>query len=107
PETTITDDFNRADGTTIGNQLTWTEVAGTWDTVSNQVQMTGPASDSATYSARAESDLSSADHYAQLVYVNAGTVTTQAHLGPAARFSPSAQTHYLSVPYNGTFYLEK
>lgn len=51
------DDFTRADGDTIGNQLTWTEVEGDTDTVSNRAQhQTHPATN------RAEHDLSSANH---------------------------------------------
>jgi hypothetical protein len=69
--TTIVDDFTRADGDTIGNQLSWTELVGDFDTVSNQASLTTTATDCF---ARADSDLSTDDHYAQVV----GRVTDDA-----------------------------
>lgn len=70
PTTTITDDFNRADGTTIGNQLTWTEYAD-YKTASNRVKLNA---DNYNFGARADSDLSSTDHYSQVNGYNFGDI---------------------------------
>lgn len=85
-QTTITDDFTRADGDTIGNLLTWTEITGDIDTVSNAAKSV-TASDNI---ARAESDLSGDDHYSQ------GVVTFNTAGGPGltVRHHASAVTHY-------------
>jgi len=85
--TTIQDDFNRADGDTIGNQLTWTETAGDWDTSSNRAMVTGYSTLS---DARAESSLSDDDHYAQAVI----TGGIYEYGGVNCRFSSSARTYY-------------
>jgi hypothetical protein len=62
-ETTITDNFNRANSSTLGGpSWTWTEVNGNWEILSNQLH----GEESVASQARAESDLSSADHYAQI-----------------------------------------
>jgi len=92
-ETTITDDFNRADGA-IGSSSegwSWTNVAGTATVSSNR--WTAETADGLRffgYPARAESDLSSADHYAE------GTVYPTASGGGAAcvRFNSAANTYY-------------
>lgn len=103
--TTITENFTRADGDTIGNLLTWTEVAGDFDTASNRAQLQ-TSGDSAP-SARAESALSSADHYAQCNCY--GATGAAAQCGPAIRFSGSANTHYFaqSLFDYGSMFLSK
>jgi hypothetical protein len=89
-ETTITDAFTRADAGTLGTSAegwSWTTVTGTWQIVSNAAANVG-----STGSARAGSDLSSTNHYAQ------GTVTpsgTSAGCGCCVRFATSADTYYL------------
>lgn len=62
--TTITESFNKADSDVLGPDLTWTELAGDIDVVSNRAQSV--TVNSAVF-ARADSDLSSDDHYAQAV----------------------------------------
>lgn len=85
PTTTLSDDFNRADSTTLGSP--WTEVTGNTDIFSNQAQGQTNASKN-----RYDSDISSADHYAQITMVNgAGTGRGS---GPAARFASAATTFY-------------
>ncbi len=93
-ETSLVDDFTRADGDTIGNQLSWTEynnnfsgsasTAGdAWDTASNAAKV---AQDDPAFVqlARAESDLSSDDHYAQITLTDVSHANDQ--LGPVTRF---------------------
>ncbi len=93
-ETTITDNFTRADGTTIGNLLTWTETSGDMETVSNQVRNVNdgiPGSES-----RAETDLSSSDHYSQASVAGLGSGSDITIAGVLARHSASAATFYNS-----------
>jgi hypothetical protein len=81
PETTITESFNTANSDTLGPDLSWTELSGDADVVSNQCQVPSAASGAL---ARADTDLSGTDHYAQFSLVargNAGTVGT----GPICR----------------------
>ena len=99
PETTITDDFNRADADPPSNAAagwSWTEVSGTvWRINTNRVQHSGQIL--AIRSLRAESDLSGADHYAQ-VYKETNTYDDAQHYeGPCCRFSSSAETFYTGV----------
>lgn len=87
PATTLTDNFNRADADPLGSSSegwSWTEVSGDIDIVSNEAK--GLANGSG---ARAESDLSSDNHYAQqtAVIVSNGA-------GPAVRFASGADTQY-------------
>lgn len=95
-DTTIADDFTRADGSVIGNLLSWTQtdvVSGTWSTVSNQAN--GASAGGATFHlARAESDLSSADHYAQVAVV---ALPGSAYYGAVCRFAPATDTGYLTL----------
>lgn len=93
-QTTITDDFNRADQSGLGSSSegwSWTATIGGYNIVSNEaenVAMTGNLA-----FARAESDLSSEDHYAQVDV----TTVAQNRQGVAARFSDSADTAYMFV----------
>lgn len=90
-QTTITDNFNRADGA-IGSSSegwSWTAVTGAWNIVSNEVEGTG-----ANRTARAETDLSSSDHYSQ---VDIASTTANARGGGAAcRFDSAANTCYIA-----------
>lgn len=88
-DTTLIDDFTRADGDIIGNQLTWTETLGDIDTSSNSASHTTIG----ISAARAESDLSSTDHYAQGLHTYPGTDTSA---GPAARYAGASNTFYHS-----------
>ena len=92
PSTTILDNFNRADNVVLGTSSegwSWTEVTGNIDIVTNQAsQLTV----SAIVNARAESDLSSANHYSQAVAISNTVATNQ--VGIAARFAAAATTYY-------------
>lgn len=61
---TYTESFTTGDSDTLGPDLTWTEIRGDIDIVGNLAQSVGTATD---HIARADHDLSSADHYAQAV----------------------------------------
>lgn len=95
-ETTITESFNKADSDTLGPDLTWTEVNGDFDVVSNQCRHTNTTT---VRSARAESDLSSADHYAQVQIVSNGSGTNDCAAGACARFAAAAETMYFAFYY--------
>lgn len=100
-QTTINENFNQADSTTLGPQLSWTEVRGDWMTESSKA---GKSTGSTTDIARADSDLSSADHYAQVVLAGGSSGT---YHGPACRIDGSgAVTAYFTV-CDGTMYLSK
>jgi hypothetical protein len=92
--TTISDDFTRADGDAIGNLLTWSELSGDFDTVSNRIR-TGAGGGGVSSLAQATSDLSSTDHYSQVaVYPSA------LDSGPAAR-AQAGPTAYIAVANSG------
>lgn len=89
-ETTITDDFTRADATGLGTSAegwSWTSVVAGINIVSNRARST-----TNNNSSRAESDLSSADHYAQCDVIQ--SAATNRSLGPRCRFHASADTGY-------------
>ena len=93
--TTITDDFNRADSDTLGGpSWTWTETSGDIDIVNNQAEV---QTVDGSGEARADSDLSTDDHYAQIDVVQwqggggAGSETTP---GTMCRFASAARTFY-------------
>lgn len=66
-ETTITESWNANDSTSLTADLTWTEFAGTaWGITSNQARAAGS---NLNQEARADSDLSSDDHYAQATLI--------------------------------------
>lgn len=94
-ETTITENFDGSDGDTIGNLLTWTEVSGDFDRVSNKATLT--TNDGTERDARAESDLSSDDHYAQAVVDNSNS--GERAMGPCCRFAGAARTYYYTYFY--------
>jgi len=104
-ETSITESFNKADSSTLGPDQTWTEYAGVsagdkFTIVSNQVRSTSTGGDNPT--ARAESDLSSADHYAQVDVTNLGSGTENRQCGSATRFHPTANTCYVARAIRAT-----
>ncbi|MBY0513091.1 MAG: hypothetical protein K2P78_04170 [Gemmataceae bacterium] len=94
PETTITESFDKADGAGLGPDLTWTEVSGAWRTDGNRGGKS--ANTGAVQLARADADLSSADHYAQ-----AKVVLNSTYGGPACR-CPSAATMTFYVAFAGS-----
>lgn len=97
PETTIADTFNRSDSGTLGTSSDgwswtdgvtgWTGGGGGFEIVSNQCKANGTSGD-----ARAETDLSSADHWAYTTLI-ARTSTTH-RFGAVARFDASAASGY-------------
>lgn len=96
--TTITDDFNRADQTGLGTGAggwSWTSVTGSIDIASNQA--TPPAL--VANRSRAESDLSSVDHYAQADIVALSGSSRVA--GPMARYASAADTGYIFLITTG------
>jgi len=95
PETVILESFNQGDSTTLGPDLSWTEVRENWSTVSNEVTHTAGAN--VRTSARAESALSSDDHYAQLIITALDVVLKDTDLGVAARFDAAAETYYTGL----------
>lgn len=87
PATTITDSFNRADADPLGSSSegwSWTEVNGDLDIVSNEAKGMSVATNSR---GRAESDLSSDDHYAEI-----DMITEEG--GPLTRYAAAADTCY-------------
>ena len=93
--TTITESFNTADSTTLGPDLTWTEVSGDFDVVSNEVHLITGGGGAEGKKARAESDLSSDDHYAQVNITNIGSGADAYGWAGAARFAAAASTFYV------------
>lgn len=92
-----TDTADLADGS---QDLAWTEVDGEWDVTANQVrQVTGAGSDK---NARAEADLSSDDHFVEMLVTSLGSGTDSTHIGPAARFAAAAETYYTYFPFQGS-----
>lgn len=90
--TTITESFNQADSSTLGPDLTWGEVGANWATVSNQAAKTELVDNQGHY-ARAESDLSSDDHYSQAALYY--PVATTYH-GPACRVAGGSTVTFYS-----------
>lgn len=81
--------FNQADSTTLGPDLTWTEIANNWGTVSNRAT---PQSNNGGTAARAEHDLGSDNHYVEGPVRYGASVSGV--VGLAARFDSAAQTYY-------------
>jgi hypothetical protein len=93
PETSISDNFNRANSTGLGTAAggwSWAAInTGSCNIVSNQaVIQNAPGYGSQ----RAETDLSSSDHYAEISIVSSNIGSN--YMGPSARFSASVQTFY-------------
>lgn len=92
--TTITDDFNRSDAGSLGTSAggwSWAEVVGSWAIASNVAFRDDATTDGV---ARAESDLSSDDHYGQVV---ASNLFAESYAAGVARLSSSATTYYVSI----------
>lgn len=92
--TTITDNFNRGNQAGLGSSSegwSWAAVVGTQQIVSNRAQFSATNNNTA----RAESDLASADHSCQCDRID--STTTPSWVGPATVYSASATTHYLVV----------
>jgi hypothetical protein len=92
-ETTLTESFPGTSAT-LGGDLTWTEMGTDWDNISG-VGRSHNDTDTAGY-ARAESDLSSADHYAKCLVQGIGSAGENVQVGPLSRFDAGAQTGYIA-----------
>jgi hypothetical protein len=93
---TYTESFNTANGTTLGPDLTWTEVAGDWAIHTNRAQKA-----SGTPSiVRAEVDLESDDHYAEIVIDSPGADGVGVFLRQAG---DTTQTYYGVQVFSGTW----
>lgn len=82
--TVITESFNKADSDTLGPDLSWTEVRGDIDVVGNRAKIITLGN------ARADSDLSSDDHYSQIDVI----VHAISAMAVAMRFDSGAETFY-------------
>lgn len=80
--TTITESFNKADSTILGPDLTWTELSGDWAVESNRAAKN--TVNGGRDMVRADTDLSSDDHYTQVVILGGTNVTAQ---GPVCRMT--------------------
>ena len=93
PERTIiTDDFNRA---SLGSN--WTVIDGSWS-IDSSVELFNNTSSSATSIASIRydaTDLSSSDHYTQIVFVSQSS--PDAWMTGMVRFSPSVHTAYFGI----------
>ena len=88
---TITESWNCADADSPDCDLDWTETSGDdWDIVTNRLRM---VSSTGNGTIRAESDLASDDHYAQVVFVSGGTT----NYGAICRYAAAAETFYTGI----------
>lgn len=87
PSTAISESFNQADSTTLGPDLTWAEPAGNAETRSNEV-----GSVSGVSRGRAEHDLSSDEHQAEL---DLTFYLGSENGGPCSRYASAADTCYV------------
>jgi hypothetical protein len=95
-ETTITDDFNRANSSSLGTSAegwSWTTVGGDLRIVSNKASSHAIAGAVGNHG-RAEFDLSSADHYAQATVDRTGSGYKD--MGVSVRYSAAADTFYMA-----------
>lgn len=100
---TITESFNTADSDTLGPDLVWTETLADLDIVTNQAKATTAAGE-----ARAESDLSTSNHYAQAACFKNGTGDGAQGLTVCVRFAAAARTYYgLRVEANNGYTISK
>ena len=96
--TTITESFNKANSDILGPDLSWTELAGDIDVVSNKAQSTTLGGQAI---ARADSDLATDDHYAQAIVDASEETNTAAPQVFCRKDSTTAITFYLFlINYN-------
>jgi hypothetical protein len=99
PETTLNETFNTADSTTLGPVYTWTEYTADVEIDRFEVAGNQVACDTlggADQAARANADLSGANHYAQLNVTALGAGGNNVWMGAAVRFSSSVHTCYFA-----------
>lgn len=104
PQTTYTESFDGTDSATLGKDLTWTEQVGDWSNTSNSAEC---QTQSTLCVARADHDVSSADHYVQADVTN---TSSGGNYQPnvRARSSASADTAYAGAKYLlSSYYLYK
>lgn len=102
--TTITESFNKANNG-LGPDLSWTSISGTWGVQDNEAQL--QSATGGPDSARAESALSSDDHYAQ-ADVTVLTPASGIWRGAACRFAAAAENYYTAfLNHDGKVYLFK
>lgn len=89
---TVTESFTQADSTTLGPDLTWTEVLGDWETISNEATTSTAATQSDA--ARAEHDLATVDHYAESPAYPEDAGDHSHFGGTRVRFQSDANTCY-------------
>lgn len=97
PTTTIAESFNTADSGTLGPDLSWTETANDMIIVSNECYAFAAGGASGAI-ARAEHDLSSDDHYAQVTIT---ALNASATAGAICRFNSSSNQFYFGALNNG------
>lgn len=102
PETSIADTFDRADSATLGTSSdatwSWNELSGTgWEINTNRARHSADGSSSF---ARADTDLSGADHYCEMVFDNdSGAVSAS---GPCVRKDSTATLTFYHGRFNYT-----
>lgn len=94
PHTTITESFNKSDGA-LGPDLSWTVTQGNLTVESNEWR----GDNSANGFARADSDLSSTDHYAQATVATMNIFGGEGGVGTNVRMANSGVTHYGCIAY--------
>lgn len=92
-QTTITESFNTADSDILGPNLTWTELVNDFDIVSNRAELITTGSDSF---ARADSDLSSDDHYAQALVNATNEAAAHSHYIMCRKDATTTLTLYMA-----------
>ena len=100
-QTTLLDNYNRADADALGTSSegwSWTEVVNDIDILTNEAREGNTTS--VVGRARAESDLSSDDHYAQHKAIFSAATADQA--GPIVRYSAAADTGVFSMVRGAT-----
>jgi len=98
PETTLSDDFNRANGAVGSN---WTVTDGAFAINSNRLRGSSTNASVLPASMRYNSDLSTPDHYSQCDYVAEVAGDGNNVAGGIARFSSSALTFYFGFVRRG------
>lgn len=87
---TYTDDFNTTDSTTVGAQLTWTDVAGNLQNLGNVAR----SSDTTLDESRAEHDTDGVDHYATALISVGQPTSSSSSSGICVRYQNAANTFY-------------
>ena len=103
PSTVITENFNQPDSTTLGPNLSWTEIFNDWNTISNELQDLAANEEG---QARANSDLSTSNMYAQITRTVLGI---SSWIGPGVRMpSTATRTAYYGLIFDdGNYYHRK